>query len=552
MTSDATSNNGRITRAGAKIGLDPFELLCLLALIALAFAPLIALASKGRVLSGADGFFATDQMQYLTWIREAGNHILIGNPWDLAPGARRFLHPGFLLSGLIYQYLGVPLALSYLLWKPVAIGVTFVGCLLYVRRLVVGKGAQHTALVLALFTVMPAVAIVAWSGWGGKPRTYTFGFISGEIWSAHYLWGYLFTAIAVFMIPLVLLALERWRESRRPSLLIACALAALVVTWLQPWQGAELAAIVIAVELLRALPKLGRRRPSWLMIFVIGGAAALPAIYYFWLSRVDPGWKLAGEVNRAGAQALWAWPWWAVLLCLLPLALPAAFAYRLKTPSWQDVAVRVWPLAILAVYLAPTGTFPYHSWQGLTLPLAILAVIGVRSLPIRTPTWLVVIAVALMIVPGTAHKIDTFLHSVRSAADPYWVFPGEIEAFDALQADPRPGGVLAPSYASLLVPPRTGRETYVGPFSWTPNWSPRATQANDLFEGRLTGGAGRAFVIGSRARWLFADCRPLNLPALYRTIAPLLAGPPQKFGCATLYELKYRPAMRQAAGLPDA
>lgn len=548
---DAAARPGPITRACAKVGLDPFELGCLIVLTALAIAPLVALASKGRDLSGADGLFATDQMQYLWWIRDAGNHILIGNPWDLAPGERRFLHPGFLISGLIHHYVGISVGLAYLLWKPVAIAVTFLGCLLYVRRLVVGKGAQHAALALALFTVMPIVAIVAWSGWGGKPRTYTFGFITGEIWSAHYLWGYLFTAIAVFMIPLVLLALERWRQNRRTAILIWSALGVLIITWLQPWQGAEIAAIVIAVELLRALPRLGRRRPSWLMITVVGTAAAVPAIYYSWLSRADPGWKLAGEVNRAGAQTLWAWPWWAVVATLIPLALPAAFAYRLKAPDWQDVALRVWPLAIIAVYFAPTGTFPYHSWQGLMLPLAILAVIGAKSLPLKIPTWVVVIFVALLTIPGTAHKIEVFFNSVHSAADPYWVFPGEVDALNALEDDPRPGGVLAPSYSSMLIPGRTGREAYVGPFSWTPNWSYRATTANDLFEGRLTGQAARDFVIQSRARWLLADCRLKDVSALDRSLAPLLARPPERFGCATLYELRYRPEMGAAAGTPD-
>ena len=124
-------------------------------------------------------------------------------------------------------------------------------------------------------------------------------------------------------------------------------------------------------------------------------------------------------------------------------------------------------------------------------------------------------------------------------------------ALDALEEDPRPGGVLAPSYSSLLVPGRTGRETYVGPFSWTPNWSYRATTANDLFEGRLTGQAARDFVIDSRARWLLADCRLKDVSALDRSLAPLLARPPERFGCATLYELRYRPDMAAAAGLPD-
>jgi hypothetical protein len=112
--------------------------------------------------------------------------------------------------------------------------------------------------------------------------------------------------------------------------------------------------------------------------------------------------------------------------------------------------------------------------------------------------------------------------------------------------------VLGPTYASLLVPARTGRETYVGPFSWTPDWERRATLSNDLFEGRLTGAEARRFVVSTRARWLFADCRPLALPQLERSIAPLLARPPQRFGCATLYELRERPEMARAAGPPDA
>ena len=87
----------------------------------------------------------------------------------------------------------------------------FVGALLYVRRLLPAGGARHAALLLALFAVMPASAIVAWTDWGGNPRQYTFDFISGEMWTGQYLWGYLMTGIAVFLMPLVLLGVERWR-----------------------------------------------------------------------------------------------------------------------------------------------------------------------------------------------------------------------------------------------------------------------------------------------------------------------------------------------------
>ena len=40
------------------------------------------------------------------------------------------------------------------------------------------------------------------------------------------------------------------------------------------------------------------------------------------------------------------------------------------------------------------------------------------------------------------------MNSVHAGGDPYFIFPGEQRALDALERDPRPGGVLAPTYAA--------------------------------------------------------------------------------------------------------
>ena len=64
---------------------------------------------------------------------------------------------------------------------------------------------------------------------------------------------------------------------------------------------------------------------------------------------------------------------------LAPLAVPAAFAYRLPAPDFGAVALRAWPLAALLVYFQPFGTFPFHALQGLTPPLAVLGVLALRS-----------------------------------------------------------------------------------------------------------------------------------------------------------------------------
>ena len=55
----------------------------------------------------------------------------------------------------------------------------------------------------------------------------------------------------------------------------------------------------------------------------------------------------------------------------------------------------------------------------------------------------------------------------------------------------------------------------------------------------------------SRARFLFADCRPLARTKLAADLHTLIARV-RTFGCATVIELRFRPEMARAAGPPDA
>jgi hypothetical protein len=540
-----------VQRVADRLGLDLVELGCLVVFAGLSLALLVPLLTRGRPLSGSDGLFPADQLQYFAWIRDASQHGLIGNRFDLAPGDRAFFHPGFLLTGLVHRVTGVGIPWVYMvMWKPLAVGLLFAGALRYVRRLLPAGGQRHAGLILALFAVMPTVAVVAWSGWGGNARQYTFDFISGEMWTGQYLWGYLFTAIAVGLMPFVLLAAERWREGRGSTrTLVLAALGTFVVMYLQPWQGATLCAVVLGVEAWRWLRT--RERPAWGLLW-LPAAAAVPTLYYFLLSHFDAAWELAGKSNAAGAQPEWHWPWWAIVLTLLPLAGPALLAYRLPARTWQDVAVRIWPLAAFAVYLQPGGTFPYHSLQGTALPLAVLAVQGVVSLRARglvlKPAW-VVAALFVMCVPGLAHKLEVAANNVHAGADPYFIFDDEHRALSALEDDPRAGGVLAPLYSGFLIPYTTGRETYVGALSWSPDFRSRRMKADALFEGRLTGPRALDFVRSTRARFLYADCRKLT--DLTRLLGPELERV-DRYGCATVYVLRERPYMAQAAGPPDS
>src|SRR3954447_10885282 len=107
-----------------RLGLDRFELGVFAVLALTSLALLVPLLTRGRPLSGSDGFFPADQLQYFAWIRDASEHGLIGNRFDLAPGDRPFLHPGLLVSGAVHAATGLSIPLSYLLWKPVAVALT--------------------------------------------------------------------------------------------------------------------------------------------------------------------------------------------------------------------------------------------------------------------------------------------------------------------------------------------------------------------------------------------------------------------------------------------
>src|SRR2546421_8327457 len=152
-----------------RLGLDRFELGVLGVLALSSLALLVPLATRGRPLSGSDGFFPADQLQYFAWIREAAHHGLIGNMFDLAPQHRVFFHPGYFLSGVLAAATGISYPLAYLLWKPVAVVVMFWGALLYVRRLLPAGAQRRGGVVVGVFAGMAAGGLGAWTRCGRRP-----------------------------------------------------------------------------------------------------------------------------------------------------------------------------------------------------------------------------------------------------------------------------------------------------------------------------------------------------------------------------------------------
>ncbi len=508
----------------------------LLALAALALAPLAGLLlrvwSKGGVITGGDGFLVTDPLQYLNWLRQSGQSGAAANLYDLAPSSHSFVHPGLLISGLLYR-VGFGVVLAYLIWKPLAVAALFAGAFLFAGRFLARAGDRRAAIICALFFASPIAAIVGWSAAASSAAKFNLDFVSGELWAGTYLWGYLFTAVGVGLMPLGLLAFERAQHRLGPRWLLAATGIGLIVSWLQPWQGATYALILIAATILAYRgDRMALKRAAARAIPVLV-ATALPLVYYFVLSKTDPAWRLAGEVNNFPR-----WPLWVTIAGLAPLAIPALFAYRLPARNLGDWILRTWPIAGLVIFYLPVGTFPFHAFQGLALPLAVLAMLAVRNWlgARRLPLLATALVIGLLVVPGTLYRADQLRGAVNAGRQAFFLEPGERDAMRWLERQPGPGGVLAPVPDGAYISAYTGRPVWIGAGSWTPDFAARELAVESLFSGSSGAASDRVLVRASGARFIYASCR-VNVD-LDRRLSSVAGEPTRTFGCARVWEVR--------------
>jgi hypothetical protein len=494
-------------------------------LAAFAVAPAVGLLlhaqGHGLVWSGADSSFPADEYQYLSWVRQYSDHLLAANLLDVAPSSHVFLHPMFLVSGIGVR-LGLGAELAYLLWKPIALVVAFLGVRAYAARFLEGTWPRLLALLIGLFFLSPVSAVADWASLGSGLRRGELG--AATIPSpAVLLWGYLPTVIAVGLMPVFLLAVERVVRDRPASLrlpLLAAACGA-AVSWLHPWQGEVLLVTVAAAVALTA----EARRSLTRLVLPVAGLLA-PLAYYFVLSRADADWRFAQQANVIGGHPRA----WALLVTFLPLAAAAAAGLRPRTPDLGERMLQLWPVAAVLVFVALSPSFAQHAFEGVAVPLGILAVRGVCRAR-HGLAWAVAFA-ALAVVPGSIHAGQFMADSASANAQPFFLQPGERDALAYLHDLSEPGAVLPTPFLSSLVPARTERKTWLGHPSWTRDYDRRAAEAAALFGGRLPPTAASEMIRRSGARFVLADCR--SQATSMGALAPL-ASSVRRFGCASVY-----------------
>lgn len=534
--------DGRPTpSAGPRI--DWFELLVLVAFAAVSMwtvaLNLYYAYTHGLVWTGVDGEFPGDQMQYLAWIRDASHHMLASDlfvPW---PTPHDYLQPMVATSGGLVA-LGMAPWLALLLWKPVALLAVFFAVREYCRRMLAGRWERRAALALALFAASRGVL--------------------GDEWLPFISWGYPYALMSVAALVGALLCYDRARTEGRVSW-VAPALG-LLASWLHPWEGETLLLVVAGAELvgLRESLRRGLRRRLALPALTIA-ATALPLAYYAALDRLDPEWRAARVVGVARAGH---WSLHIVLIPLIPLLVAAAFAYLRRPRGVLATATLVWPLATLAASAlnqTSAGGGSLHSWTGITIPLAVLAVIGVRNagfgrLPGRR--WLGAAAAAALTIPATVYMLrDVHTYIAPASHQQNLLTTSESRALRYLASDPHPGSVLTDYGYGVQVSGLTGRRTYASGIAWAgPGRFYRADAAARLLLGpwywwappssryaasgwqwrpaRMTGRAARAFALSTGARFVLANCG--SRADLRRWLRPITRAV-HRFGCATVYEV---------------
>jgi hypothetical protein len=476
-----------------------------------------------RVWTGTDGVYIVDQLQYLAWIRDASHHFLASNLFVLRPTPADYFQPAVALSGGL-SALGVVPWLSLLLWKPIAVGGCFFAVRAYVRDSLSGLWSRRAGLVLALFFASFTVAYGSFT-------------VLGDLFPAFLSWGYTFALLAIAAIVAAVVVYSRAHAQGRFT--VVPALLGAFASLLHPWHGELLVLILVGAEL-ALWRRRGRPRLALPAVTLLG--SGLPLLYYLVLGHLDLSWQLARQASKHSFSI------WPILLYIAPLALPALLACRRPIKDFLDAATRSWPIASLVIFVlsaTAAGATPLHAFEGITIPLAVLAVKGVQlvrwpdraRLPslVRRPAFAAAV-VALAIVPGAIYQMNLARQLALPTQDnANFIERDERSALDYLADKREAGGVLTRSYLGALVPSKTGRHTLVGDCLWSePQCLKRGDVAKRLFAGTLGPRNAKRFVRRSGARFLLADCQTqADLP---RVLGSLVVGV-KRFGCASVLEV---------------
>ena len=130
--------------------------------------------------------------------------------------------------------------------------------------------------------------------------------------------------------------------------------------------------------------------------------------------------------------------------------------------------------------------------------------------------------------------------AVQAGLQPFFLTADEHDALRWLDENPSAGGVMTENYLGTVIPAYTGRQTWLGAGSWSPNFNTRQKALDQLFAGKLGPQAARDLVVRPGAGFILEDCRAK--PKFFADVKAFTEVV-WKQGCVTVLRVKGAPPL---------
>lgn len=441
-----------------------------------------------------------DSGEYLAWMRESMNSILISNTLTSESNPPLFFNLVFWILGRLAAHTIGDLV-QWLTFFRIVSGILVIVTAYYFCSLFIADRLQRrTAFCLIVFSSGLSVYIAIFNK-VASPINFSAQFIA-EGTTLYSMMSFPLLAYSAFLIMLIL----GWSfiAYQQASLRWACAagIAALILGWSHGYDLLSIYGVLGAFTILVTI----RNRVSWIWIksvALIVGISCFPGIYFFVLTKTNAVWRDSLS-QFANAGVFSPDPLQLVLLLGLPLIVTLA-SYDgfipLQKHSSQDLFLKTWfGVQFFLIYLPVE--YQIHFINGFQVPVALLATNGLsRHLVPRIAQWRLVkpwntsgklfpVLAAFLIlatVPSSIYFVGWRLNDMSRHPSPYFLQADQVRALHWLNEHSSPDHiVLSSNDIGSFIPGLTGNRPFLSHWAMTLNFYSKREIVNRFFDSAAT------------------------------------------------------------------
>ena len=460
--------------------------------VALALTPLWYAYSRVPEGYSMAGIGRDDEYGLFTWAKQAQlGDWLFWNPYSLEAGEKNLFNPLFFLLGKLSTVLGNNLVLSFNLAR-VGLGLIF----LLTTYWFFGNFFKEERERLGAFLLVCFSSGLGWLLVFFPGVSFFFSAVSStEALSFPSLLFYPhFTAALVLLMVCFVFYLKFVQSGNWRFWLVSILAGSLLIAT----HAHESLILGLAPVVYLFLSQKARFR-QWLRTFFYWTGLVPAGLYFGLLSQLDPVYK---EFTRTPMAPLSWLDFIGAYGLILPLAAWGAFiiltSLKPSKSRTEFSFVLAWVFTVLGLLLVPFA-FQRKMVMGLHLPLAVLAVLGLRPLWMRFRkqklAWLVFALLLMVLVPQNLYFIKGVAGEIRSEPELYRLSEDRLSALAWLEENVfEESVILSNPAAGLLIPAYTGRKVVLGHWGNTNFAEEKAKEVYRFFE-PVTSSADRKAII---------------------------------------------------------